>query len=290
MYTKPELRKRLKAKIKVSFKGGGYSESGSKKKTQKALDKWNKEDGQYSYGSNTVDTTVVPKPKNFNFTRQSEVKVSAHRRDGNWVKPFLRKHRKKIATGVALTGATTLGLISLKNRKPLGQLVGSGYQGKVYRSETIATKVFNKKAFAKKEFNLLKAIEDTGVAPKPYEIQGNRVLMEAVEGKNIKDVLPDSSTDSLSNLAKTVADSLKQVHEKGVMHGDLKLDNIMVSSDNKIRIIDFASGFKSDKKVSPYVDLDNLAKSVEALFRSNPEKAKSFTDSLYRRYFDLDLN
>jgi Kae1-associated kinase Bud32 len=128
------------------------------------------------------------------------------------------------------------------------------------------------------------------VAPKPYEIQGNRVLMEAVEGKNIKDVLPDSSTDSLSNLAKTVADSLKQVHEKGVMHGDLKLDNIMVSSDNKIRIIDFASGFKSDKKVSPYVDLDNLAKSVEALFRSNPEKAKSFTDSLYRRYFDLDLN
>jgi hypothetical protein len=73
MYTKPELREKLKAKIKASSKGGkkgkwsaiksnilakeykakggGYSDSGSKKKTQKALDKWNKEDWQYSDGS-----------------------------------------------------------------------------------------------------------------------------------------------------------------------------------------------------------------------------------------------
>lgn len=166
------------------------------------------------------------------------------------------------------------------NRKPLGKLVGSGNQGKVFRLGSKVTKVYKDQAIAAREFELLKELADTGVTPKPISINGNRVQMEAVGGSNLGDAFKSGmfdSLDSLSNLAINLSDSIKAIHEKGIVHGDLGLDNIIIDRNGKLRIIDLARGFKT-LNLDPDIDLKVI---------SSLKDDKLFSDTLYKRYFNL---
>ena len=50
----------------------------------------------------------------------------------------------------------------------------------------------------------------------------------------------------LINIAKT----LRYIHKKGYIYNDLKLENIMISWDNKIKLIDFNCLVKDKKKTN----------------------------------------
>lgn len=176
----------------------------------------------------------------------------------------------------------------IKN-KPLGKLVGSGRQGKVFRLGNKATKVYKNEAIAAREFELLKELADTGVTPKPIAINENRVQMEAVGGSNLDDAFKSGmfdSPNSLSNLATNLSDSIKAIHERGVVHGDLGLDNIIVDKNNKLRIIDLGRGFKP-KKLNPNTDLELVSNLINVLLKDDKQKAKLFSDKMYKRYFNL---
>jgi len=231
----------------------------------------------------------------------SKEKVRSHRRGNVLVRSFVRKGDKKdskensnkvklslgaLGLGLGLAaGGTALAL----NRKPLGKLVGSGNQGKVFRLGDKVTKVYKNKKAAVKEFALLEDLADTGVTPKPIAINGNRVQMEAVGGTNLDDAFKSgmfNSPDSLSNLATNLSDSIKAIHEKGVVHGDLGLDNIIVDKNNKLRIIDLGMGFKPSK-LNPNTDLELVSNLFNVLLKDDKQKAKLFSDTLYKRYFNL---
>jgi serine/threonine protein kinase/Tfp pilus assembly protein PilF len=67
------------------------------------------------------------------------------------------------------------------------------------------------------------------------------ISMEFVEGKSIKDLIGQGalSVKKTLHIAMQVAEGLKNAHEKGIVHRDLKSDNIMLTPDGKVKIADF---------------------------------------------------
>jgi len=68
------------------------------------------------------------------------------------------------------------------------------------------------------------------------------VVMEYVEGQTLYDIL--QRTRSLATcqallLASRLCDILEYIHRQGVIHGDLKPGNIIISDDGNPRVIDF---------------------------------------------------
>lgn len=51
---------------------------------------------------------------------------------------------------------------------------------------------------------------------------------------------------------KNILEVLNYLSEKGISHRDLKLDNIMISRDLSIKLIDFGFSIKSNQMVSDF--------------------------------------
>jgi len=67
------------------------------------------------------------------------------------------------------------------------------------------------------------------------------ISMEFIEGKSIKELVGQKplSVKKALDIAIQVAEALKKAHEKGVIHRDLKSDNIMLTPDGIVKIADF---------------------------------------------------
>ncbi len=67
------------------------------------------------------------------------------------------------------------------------------------------------------------------------------IAMEYIEGKQLSEVIPRTglSTDITIRYGLQLADALAHAHSHGVVHRDLKPSNIMVTSDGRIKLLDF---------------------------------------------------
>jgi len=69
---------------------------------------------------------------------------------------------------------------------------------------------------------------------KPY------FTMEYIEGKDLREFLRDENNlKHISEIISQILSALKYLHSKDILHGDIKPENIMVTSDNKIKLLDF---------------------------------------------------
>jgi hypothetical protein len=66
-------------------------------------------------------------------------------------------------------------------------------------------------------------------------------VMEYVEGRNVFERLHDQElTPAMSaTILKKVAEALNYAHSKGIVHGDIKPANIVVSADGNVKLLDF---------------------------------------------------
>jgi eukaryotic-like serine/threonine-protein kinase len=67
-------------------------------------------------------------------------------------------------------------------------------------------------------------------------------LMEYVEGSNLKQLLARSDAileENIANILIDMAVALEHVHDSGFMHMDFKPENVMVSRNAAVRLIDF---------------------------------------------------
>jgi len=81
------------------------------------------------------------------------------------------------------------------------------------------------------------------------------IVMEYVEGKTLATLLAENETEKLPedlvmNYMKQVCDGLKEAHKKGVIHLDLKPQNIMVTNDGEIKILDFSISYQITKSMT----------------------------------------
>jgi serine/threonine protein phosphatase PrpC len=98
--------------------------------------------------------------------------------------------------------------------------------------------------------NILKFYDADPSQSRPY------IVMEFLEGRTLaqlmNDVKPFPIDDSLQVAAK-VAGALSHMHEKGVVHRDLKPQNIMICKDGTLRIMDFGIARASDMRRLTFV-------------------------------------
>jgi RIO kinase 2 len=86
---------------------------------------------------------------------------------------------------------------------------------------------------ARREYRALKRLFGVASVPEPFAWEGNAVLMELVDGKELFKVRVENPEDVI----ESVLDEARRMYLAGVVHGDLSQYNILVAED--IWVIDF---------------------------------------------------
>jgi len=92
------------------------------------------------------------------------------------------------------------------------------------------------KAVAKLDHPSILAIHDFGT-----DEGVTYAVTELLEGKNLRQAIPASGLpwQKVVEMGAAIADGLAAAHGKGVVHRDLKPENVFVTSDGRIKVLDF---------------------------------------------------
>jgi serine/threonine protein kinase len=74
--------------------------------------------------------------------------------------------------------------------------------------------------------------------------------MELVEGETLQARLSRGALppDEVFPIAKQIAEAIEAAHERGILHRDLKPGNIMVTTEGKVKVLDFGLAKAADAK------------------------------------------
>jgi eukaryotic-like serine/threonine-protein kinase len=136
--------------------------------------------------------------------------------------------------------------------------IGSGGMGDVYLAEDtdlarqIALKVLppdlaeseERRARFQREAKAVAALNHPHIVTvySVEEAEGvHFITMELVRGKTLSELIPRKglSLAKFLEIAIPLADAVAAAHEKGILHRDLKPDNLMVSDEGRLKILDF---------------------------------------------------
>jgi len=150
----------------------------------------------------------------------------------------------------ALTG-TTVGRFVITKR------LGAGGMGQVYGAEDTTLKRFvaikrvapHAKSTEADRKRLLKEAQRSSALNHPnvgsvYDVVEHAgelwVVMEYIEGETLRHRLQQPiSSDEFFAIATQCCEGLQAAHEKGIIHGDIKPENIMLTPGNRVKILDF---------------------------------------------------
>src|ERR1051326_5438721 len=65
------------------------------------------------------------------------------------------------------------------------------------------------------------------------------IVMEFVDGTTIKEKVPIQKLQDALSYALQIGDALHEAHGKGIVHRDIKSENIMVNPKNQVKVMDF---------------------------------------------------
>jgi eukaryotic-like serine/threonine-protein kinase len=65
------------------------------------------------------------------------------------------------------------------------------------------------------------------------------IEMEYVDGVTLRQIIPIEKLSEVIAYAIQIADALQEAHSKGIVHRDIKADNIMLNSKKQIKVMDF---------------------------------------------------
>jgi serine/threonine-protein kinase len=193
------------------------------------------------------------------------------------------------AAADALTG-TTVGRFAISRR------LGAGGMGQVYGAEDTTLKRFvaikrmapqaNSTAADRKR--LLKEAQRASALNHPnvggiYDVLEHAgelwLVMEYVEGETLRNRLTRPiSTDEFFSIATQCCEGLQAAHEKGIIHGDIKPENIMLTAGNRVKILDFGVARRAWNS-----NPDDATKSMETMTASGGTPAYMAPEVLLQR-------
>lgn len=153
----------------------------------------------------------------------------------------------------------TVGSRVLGGRYRLGSVLGQGGMAVVYRAEdltlgrTVAVKILRESLGTDPEFlerfrrearaaarlnhpNVI-AVYDVG-----QDGLSNYIVMEYVEGNDLRDLIRDGGIlppERVIDLGCQIAAALEYAHRGGLVHRDIKSQNVLVTPDGKVKVADF---------------------------------------------------
>ncbi len=149
------------------------------------------------------------------------------------------------------------------------RLLGEGGMGTVYLAQdkvldrTVALKIVrldradrarDQRRF-RREISLLARVSNAHVVRLlDYEEHEDTLCytMEYVEGASLGDLAEDGSfsVDEAVGIAAQLSDGVAAVHEAGVLHRDIKLDNMVITYDGSLKLVDFGLAILDDEEVT----------------------------------------
>lgn len=144
----------------------------------------------------------------------------------------------------------------LGNRYEIMKILGRGGMGVVYKArdrsldEIVAIKMLHidnhvQADMLKRETKLARKITHRNIVRifDLGEIQGVQFLsMEFVRGTTLKDVMRKVSRVPLSiglRVVRSMCQGLGAAHEQGIIHGDIKPENVIINNSGEVKIMDF---------------------------------------------------
>lgn len=153
--------------------------------------------------------------------------------------------------GVSLAGRSI-------GRFTVERLLGAGGMGEVYRAQdtTLKRPVALKRVAPqlrndpRSRKRILKEAERASALNSPhiaaiYDVlqENNEVflVMEYVEGVTLREHMHAAALDTQTflNIAAQCAEALASAHQKRIVHGDIKPENIMITADGTVKVLDF---------------------------------------------------
>ena len=100
------------------------------------------------------------------------------------------------------------------------------------------------------------------------EADGQQFIeMEFIDGVTLRHKIPVEKLDGALGYAIQIGEALEEAHAKGVVHRDIKADNIMVNSKNQIKVMDFGLA-----KLKGSLKLTRTSSTVGTLAYMSPEQ------------------
>jgi RIO kinase 2 len=129
---------------------------------------------------------------------------------------------------------------------------------------------------AKNEFNALKKVYGKVSVPKPYGWEGNAVLMELVDAKELYKVKLENPKEVLDYIIEEV----REMWKLGIVHGDLSQFNILVNPEG-IWFIDFPQAIDLSE-----IESDEELKVAEDILRRDLTNLLNY----FRKTYGIDVN
>jgi len=156
-------------------------------------------------------------------------------------------------------------------------IIGTGGYGCVYKEKylgkDVAVKSFKSLKKLREELSILKKLKPSSFIPKLYgyyldynkPTQSGGIVMEFLP-KSLHDVLQENKRKTINwksyyKIAQSIARAIHFLHQQDLIHFDIKPANLMLDTNNHVKIIDF--GFATFGNLSDY-----LAPEFHARFHS----------------------
>jgi len=96
------------------------------------------------------------------------------------------------------------------------------------------------------------------------DLKNSVITMEFVEGKQVKQVLPNVSRKEQQELCARIGVLIGKMHRHGVVHGDLTTSNMILTGEGKIFLVDFGLGEKNSEVEARGVDLHLMKRALQS--------------------------
>jgi len=163
-------------------------------------------------------------------------------------------------------------------------LIKKGAEANLYLEEWHNRKVIMKRRLPKKyriqeldkeirsqrtlhEPHIIHKAKEAGVpAPTIFmvdEAEAN-IIMEFVEGKQVKQVLNGFPPEKRLRLSRRVGELIGRLHKHGIIHGDLTTSNMILTPYNKVVFVDFGLSERSTELETKGVDLHLMKRAFQS--------------------------
>ncbi len=117
------------------------------------------------------------------------------------------------------------------------------------------------------EPQLMHQSKKTGV-PTPailmIDVKEANIVMEFIEGEQVKQILHAFTTEERRKLCNHIGELIGNLHNHGIIHGDLTTSNMILTSHGKIVFVDFGLGEFSTELEARGVDLHLMKRAFQS--------------------------
>jgi len=110
------------------------------------------------------------------------------------------------------------------------------------------------------------------------------IIMEFVEGKQVKQVLDRLSTEERLRLCRRIGELIGRLHNHGIIHGDLTTSNMILTPHGKVFFVDFGLSERSTELEARGVDLHLMKRAFQS---THYKHAKESFDAVVEGYAEV---